>query len=269
MEKNRTNKTDKIKIDHRKLLEEKEKSINNENLYSYLLYLKFTYYINYFPKLQNESINRLSYYYGKLFKKFSRPKYKIPTFLSAEGDEKNSKDKNIVENIFSLLPSGSSSASSGNGIPKSSSLGAQFFTFNLVLATYREVVNLISARNSFTKPIEFKINLLVDSLEKSYVKCNHNSKIPTTVGLKNIRNEVNNMLKYNEYYQMLVERQKFRFNGLNMEEYKNRTDMFELFSTRDESFLIYDRMKTRNSFEYERHFFDDLPKLLDGIEIMS
>ena len=46
---------------------ENKKTINKSELCFNLSLLNFVYYVNYFPKLQNENINRLKYFFNSLY----------------------------------------------------------------------------------------------------------------------------------------------------------------------------------------------------------
>lgn len=240
---------EKNKINMEELLSEKEKSINNENLYFYLGILDFIYYINYFPKLKNEEINRLSYYFKRLYGELSEININIIEILI--------QDRDILESILTILP--------GEKPSMSLFFETSFITLIIVLSSYSHVINLISKNNVFTKKVEYKIGLIVDSVKKSFTKYINKIKQKKTFTIKDIYNLTNSVLN-NRYYNLLVERQKLRFDGVNLQEYKNKVDIFEFFSDKNGILSSYNKMKTKTRFEYEYNFFKDLPKLLEGIE---
>lgn len=245
---------EKNKINIEELLSEKEKIINNENLYFYLGILDFIYYINYFPKLPNEEINRLRYYFELLYGELSEININMIKILT--------QDRDILESILTLLP---------NEKPHVSlSFEISFITLIIVLSSYRHIINLISKNNIFTKKVEYKIGLIVDSLKKSFTKYINKISQQKTFTIKDIYNLANSVLN-NRYYNLLVERQKIRFDGVNLQEYKNKVDIFEFFSDKNSILSSYNKMKTKTKtrFEYEYNFFKDLPKLLEGIENIS
>lgn len=242
---------EKNKINMEELLSEKEKSINNDNLYFYLGILDFIYYINYFPKLQNEEINRLKYYFEHLYGELSEINTSMIEILT--------QDRDILENILTLLPNENQSASSFFEI--------SFITLIIVLSSYQQVANLISKNNVFTKKVESKIDLIVDSIKRSFTKYISKIRQKKSFTPKDVYNLASSILN-NRYFSILVERQKFRFDGVNLQEYKNRVDIFNFFTDRNGIISSYNRMKTKSRFEYEYNFFKDLPKLLEGIENM-
>ena len=154
----------------------------NNNIVFYNGLEKFIDYINNFPFLYNEDINRLKYYHTTLTKYFKN--------VDLSAVEYTPKMKNILSKLFNR---------------DEEFLKAAFVSVVIVYYSYKEVVNFIPKRNIFTKKIEKKI----DNLAKFFYK-NINFKNRINLDVEDIVNEVERVIKL-PFFKILVARQKFRF----------------------------------------------------------
>lgn len=153
----------------------------NNNTVFYNGLEKFVDYINNFPFLYNENINRLKYYYATLAKYFEN------TDLNAVGYTPK------IKNILSKLSH-----------KENYSIGAAFVSVVIVYYSYKEVVNFIPKRNIFTKKIEKKI----DNLAKFFYK-NINFRNRTNLDVDDVVDEVEKVVEL-PFFKVLVARQGFR-----------------------------------------------------------
>ncbi len=230
-------------------LAEKEKNINNPNLYFYLSLINLTYYINFFPKLDNENVQRIKYYFSSLYKELQEVNLSLIDIQTPDKDIMSY----ILEKLFFKKPA------------DNSFLTRSLICEVIVLTSYREVANLISKKNIFTKSIEYKINKIISSIKRIFTKKIskiRQRKIFTFQDVYDISEEV---LK-SRFYTNLKERQNIRFGYINFQEYKNKVKDFQFFSNKNSIIFTYNKNKIKYAYAFEQYFFQDLPKILNDIE---
>ena len=158
--------------------------MNNNNIAFYNGLEKFVDYVNNFPFLYNENINRLKYYQAVLTRYFEN--------TNLQSIEYTPKIKSILLNFYDK-------GKSDNFVK------ASFVSIIIVYYSYKQVVNFIPKRNFFTKKIEKKIDNLADFF---YKNINFENKI--SLDVNDIIEEVERVLKL-PFFKTLVTRQKFRF----------------------------------------------------------
>ena len=133
------------------------------------------------------------------------------------------------------------------------------------MESYREIANLISKKNIFTKPIKYKIDRIIDSIKSTLVKKIIKIRQKKVFTFQDVYDFSTDILK-NSYYTNLKKRQEIRFQYTIFQEYKNGVKDFQFFSDRNSVILAYNKIRPRHPFAYEQYFFQDLPKMLDDIE---
>ncbi len=228
---------------------EKEKNINNPNLYFYLSLVNLTYYINFFPKLANENIQRIKYYFSSLYQELQQVNLELVDIQTL--------DKDIM--VYILLKLFFKKPIDNSFLTRS------FICEVIVLESYREIANLISKKNIFTKPVKYKIDRIIASIESIFTKKIAKIKQRKVFTFQDVYDLSTEVLKSN-YYTNLKRRQEIRFQYAIFQEYKDKIKDFQFFSDRNSVIFAYNKSKTKRSFAYEQYFFEDLPKILDDIE---
>ncbi|MDR1499327.1 MAG: hypothetical protein LBS34_03510 [Rickettsiales bacterium] len=205
--------------------------------------LSFIYYINNFPKLKNENINRVKFYIYNLFSDICT--------MDTSGMELVVDNKEVKSLIFSKLFRGSKDVENENFI-KSSVL-----SLIITLLSYKEIANLISKKNIFTKNIKAKILDIKDS-------------VILTLGMK-IKNLKRRTIYINDVYILcndvtlesklknVAERQSFRFSCKNFVEYGSNIGEFSIIQSEEQ--LVAKSKKP--TYDYEKVFFGEFNEFLD------
>lgn len=228
---------------------EKEKNINNPNLYFYLSLVNLTYYINFFPKLANENIQRIKYYFSSLYQELQQ--------VNLELIDIQTLDKDIM--VYILLKLFLKKPIDNSFLTRS------FICEVIVLESYREIANLISKKNIFTKLVKYKIDRIIASIESIFTKKIAKIKQRKVFTFQDVYDLSTEVLKSN-YYTNLKKRQEIRFQYAIFQEYKGKIKDFQFFSDRNSVIFAYNKSRTKRTFAYEQYFFEDLPKILDDIE---
>lgn len=234
------------------ILTEKEVSINNPNLYFYLSLINMTYYINFFPKLENENIQRIKYYFSFLYDEFRNINLSLIDLQTV--------DRDIIDFALSKL--------FFKKPDDRSFLIRCFICEIIVLESYVEIANLVSKKNIFTKPIEYKISRIISSIKKIFVNKISQIRQRKMLTFEDVYNLSRDSLK-SRFYIYIKERQNIRFKNVNFQEYKTKIKYFQFFSDKNSVLYSYRMSKTGTSSEYEKYFFTDLPKILENIETIN
>lgn len=240
---------EKNEISIANFLIEKEKNINNPNLYFYLSLINLAYYINFFPKLANEDVQRIKYYFSSLYQELQQVNLELMDIQTL--------DKDIM--IYALLKLFLKKPVDNSFLVRS------FICEVIVLESYREIANLISKKNIFTKPIKYKIDKIIASIKSIFIKKITKIRQRKIFTFQDVYDFSTKVLD-NNYYNNLKKRQEIRFQYAIFQEYKDNVKDFQFFSDKNSVVFAYDKSKTKRSFAYEQYFFRDLPRILEDIE---
>lgn len=226
---------------------------NIENLYFYITILYFIYYINNFPKLKNEKINRIKFYSYNLFEKINK--------LNLDQISINfENDKFLLITLEKLFKNQSINQ-------KNKFIKVSFLTLIITLLTYKEIANLISKKNIFTKKIEVKIlkiiNIIIKNTKKHVENYYYSYK---NLNINAMYDMVNSIVSDN-FILKLRNRQKFRSKCLNFIEYKNNINEFNIISNKEQLIEKYKNIinNSSNIFTYEKEFVLNFNDFLDQL----
>lgn len=203
-----------------------KKTINKNELCFNLSLLNFVYYINYFPKLQNENINRLKYFFNSLYN--SNININKISIVEVDNEE--------IQYILSKMFLNSTNKNNDEFYKKT------LVSIITVLYGYKIIGNFISKKNIFTPKIEIKIN----NFTTKFVQCFNKE-----IGKKTFYNNYN-ILEIIEliknifdktYFKILKQRQNFRHNYKIFPEYNNLVKEFRIFTSVENIKVLWDECK--------------------------
>ena len=218
--------------------EVKEKiDINELELCLNLSILSFTYYVNNFPRLKNENINRLKYFFSLIYNSnIYFDKFNI--------DGLDKKDlQNILLKMFYNI----------NDDQDEEFYKKTLFALLVVLFGYKMIANFISKKNIFTKDIKVKIttftNIFIKQFNKEIVSIKQDDN--SIINIINVIQKVYN----NSYFEKLKFRQNFRNHYTDFIEYNDSVGDFRMFSSIKNLKMIYDTIvKKSKMYDYEKQF---------------
>lgn len=219
---------------------------STRNFYFYINLLYFIHYINNFPKLKEEKVNRLKFYFSNLFSRINNINIeRIHIRL----------DNTRMGNLFvdELLKASNIPRDSKNLLPF-------FMAIIITLQSYREISNLIPKRNIFTKTIENKIYTVVDAIIAKLKKepskyYSENLDVPEVYDLCE-------KVLANKYFAELKLRQKNRFLGRNVNKYP--IDSFVWIQNIKQIMEKYDKIISNGTvYSYERSFIKNILELIE------
>jgi hypothetical protein len=231
-----------------KIIETIEGNGNDKNLFLYLTMVNFAFYINNFPKLKNEKINRIRFYFYNIFNGISKSdltKFNL-NFI------RNKTILYIVDELFI----------NSQANKNEESIKASILALTIVFISYKEIANLISKKNIFTEGIEKKILKIITSVVSTLSRqIKILSKEQKT--MQDIYMFCNDVIEKSKL-KYLKERQNFRFRYASFIEYNNKISEFNIFQNRDDIIKKYEKVILRNIyFEYEKTFFRNFELFLD------
>lgn len=221
---------------------------HTKNFYFYINLLYFIHYMNNFPKLKKEKINRLKFYFSNLFNKISA--------INTERLYINI-DNIKITNMFTaeLLRSVNIPVSNKNVL-------SFMIAITLTLQSYREISNLIPKKNIFTKSIESKINIVISAVVTK-LKKEFNKYYNKSLDVLDIYDLCEKTLA-NKYFKELRLRQKNRFLGKNVNKYP--IDNFICIQNTKQILNKYNEViSNKNAYSYERSFILNIFDLVDKV----
>lgn len=226
---------------------ENKKTINKSELCFNLSLLNFVYYVNYFPKLQNENINRLKYFFNSLY----NSNINIKKINIAETDNEE------IQYILSKMFLNSSHSDEGEFYKKT------LLSILVVLCSYKMIGNFISKKNIFTPKIETKINNFTVKFVQYFNKeINKKTSYNNNYNILEIMQLIKNVFD-KTYFKILKQRQDFRHKYKIFPEYGNSVREFKVFASMENVKVLWNKVKN-NDFvnNYEKNFVADCGEFL-------
>ena len=225
---------------------ENKKTINKSELCFNLSLLNFVYYVNYFPKLQNENINRLKYFFNSLYN--SNINIKKINITEADNEE--------IQYILSKMFLNSSHSDEGEFYKKT------LLSILVVLCSYKMIGNFISKKNIFTPKIETKINNFTVKFVQYFNKEINKKTSYNNYNMLEIIQLIKNVLN-KTYFNILKQRQDFRHGYKIFPEYGNSVREFKVFASLENIKSLRNKIANNEfAYNYEKNFVADCGEFL-------
>ncbi|MBR2141097.1 MAG: hypothetical protein IJ853_01970 [Rickettsiales bacterium] len=203
--------------------------------------LNFIYYVNNFPSLKNEGINRLKYYARLIFESDINIdnivvvglneedlKYVLSTFFYNIANDDNFYKRVLISVMTTML-------------------------------SYNLVANFISKKNIFTKKVEDKISIMVKYFVRYFNKRmkTRESVLETKFRMDDLMGFIKSVLNDN-FFKILQFRQTYRHKHKNFVEYDGVIGEFRIFPNLVGFIDRYKEIESGSGcYSYERRFFDE------------